>query len=185
MTLNVPRYFSQRSHLLLNNSWGLLRCSRRRLRRRLMQTPSSGRRWVRTVSRSSHHRLDWGSRRGQLSISLISIFLILLNKDALTDLLITYTFKDRNRTRHGLVESDLIGLHYSVCFKVKNTICMRVRSITKKNTVGRPRLELVQITLFQNEALASKHSKVAYLRWSSELQLIRSLLHESTMKNAI
>jgi hypothetical protein len=25
---------------------------------------------------------------------------------------------------------------------------MRVRSITKKNTIGRPRLELVQITLF-------------------------------------
>jgi hypothetical protein len=64
-------------------------------------------------------------------------------------------------------------------------ICMRVRSITKKNTIRRPRLKLVQITLFQNKALASKHSKVAYLRWSSELQLIRSLLHESTMKNAI
>ena len=62
---------------------------------------------------------------------------------------------------------------------------MRVRSITKKNTVGRPGLELVQNTLFQNEALASKYSKVAYLGWSSESQLIRSLLHESSKENAI
>ena len=62
---------------------------------------------------------------------------------------------------------------------------MRVRSITKKNTVGRPGLELVQITLFQDEALASKHPVVAYLGWSSKLQLIRSLLHESPKENAI
>ena len=61
------------------------------------------------------------------------------------------------------VKSDLTGLHYSVSFKVKYTICMRVRSITEKYTVGRPRLKLVQITLFQDEALASKHSEVAYL----------------------
>ena len=150
-----------------------------------MWTPSSGRRRVGTVSRSSRRRLDWSSQRGRLSISLIIIFLILLNKDALTDLLITYTFKDRNRTRHGLVKSDLTSLHNSINFKVKNTICMRMRSITKKNTVGRPGLELVQITLFQNKALASKYSKVAYLGWSSESQLIRSFLHESSKENTI
>jgi hypothetical protein len=91
-----------------------------------VQTPSSGRRRVRTVSQSGHHRLDWSSRRGRLGISPISIFLILLNKDALTDLLITCTFKDRNKTRHGLVEGNLTGLYNSVSFKVKYTISMRM-----------------------------------------------------------
>ena len=62
---------------------------------------------------------------------------------------------------------------------------MRVRSITKKNTVGGPRLELIQITLFQDEAFAPKHPKVTYLGWSSESQLIRSLLHESSKENTI
>ena len=62
---------------------------------------------------------------------------------------------------------------------------MRVRSITKKNTVGRPGLKLVQITLFQDEAFASKHLEVTYRQWSSESQLIRSLLHESLKENAI
>ena len=90
-----------------------------------------------------------------------------------------------SRTRHGFDECDLTGLHNSVSFKVRNTICMRVRSITKKNTIGRPGLELVQITLFQDEALASKHPKVAYLGWSSKSQLIRSLLCESSKENAI
>jgi hypothetical protein len=85
--------------------------------------------------------------------------LLLLHKDPLTNLLITCTIKERRGTRHGLVECDLTGLHNLVSFKVKNTICMRVRSTTKKNTVGRPRLELVQIALFQDEAFASKHLK--------------------------
>jgi hypothetical protein len=62
---------------------------------------------------------------------------------------------------------------------------MRVRSITKKYAIGRPGFEFVLITLFQNEALASKHSKVAYLGWSSKSQLIRSLLHEGSKENAI
>jgi hypothetical protein len=62
---------------------------------------------------------------------------------------------------------------------------MRVRSMTKKNTIGRPRLELIQITLFQDEALVSKHPEVAYLRWPSKPQLIRSLLHKSSKENAI
>jgi len=62
---------------------------------------------------------------------------------------------------------------------------MRVRSITKKNTVGRPRLELVQNTLFQDESFAPKHPEMAYLGWSSESQLIRSVLHESSKENTI
>ena len=62
---------------------------------------------------------------------------------------------------------------------------MRVRSITKKNTVGGPGLELVQITLFQDEAFAPKHPEVTYLGWSYESQLIRSLLHEWSKENAI
>jgi hypothetical protein len=74
--------------------------------------------------------------------------LLLLHKDALTYLLITSTFKNRSGTRHGFIECDPTGLHNSVSFKVKNTICMRVRSITKKNTIKRPGLKLVQITLF-------------------------------------
>ena len=62
---------------------------------------------------------------------------------------------------------------------------MRVRSIAKKNTIGGPGLELVQITLFQYEAFAPKHPEVTYLGWSFELQLIRSLLHESSKENVI
>ena len=137
------------------------------------------------MSQSSCRRLERGSRWSRLEITPIDAFLIFLNKDALTNLLITYTIKDKSGSRHGFIECDLIGLHNSVSFKVKNTLCMRVRSITKKNTVGRPRLELVQITLFQNKALASKYSKVAYLGWSSESQLIRSFLHESSKENTI
>jgi hypothetical protein len=94
------------------------------LRRRLVQTPSSGRRWIEAMSQSSRHRLNWSSRRGRLDLFPISIFLILLNKDALTDLLITCTFKDRNRTRHGLIEGNLTGLYNMVSFKVKYTISM-------------------------------------------------------------
>jgi hypothetical protein len=104
-----------------------------------------------------------GSQLSRLEITPIGAFLIFLDKDALTNLPITCTIKDRRGTRHGFVESDLIGLHNSVSFKVKYTICMRVRSITKKYAIGRPGFEFVQITLFQNEALASKRSKVAYL----------------------
>jgi hypothetical protein len=59
----------------------------------------------------------------------LGIFL-LLHKHALTNLLTTRTFKDRRGTRHGFIKSDLTGLHNSVSFKVKYTICMRVRSMT-------------------------------------------------------
>jgi hypothetical protein len=100
--------------------------------------------------KSCSERGSWWSQLGitPIGITPIGIFLLLLHKDALTNLLITCTIKDRRRTRHGFVECDLTGLHNSVSFKVKNTICMRVRSITKKNIIGRPRLELVQIALF-------------------------------------
>jgi hypothetical protein len=64
-------------------------------------------------------------------------------------------------------------------------IFMRVRSITKKYTIERLGLELVQITLFQDEAFAPKLLEVAYLGWSSESQLIRSLLQESSKENEI
>jgi hypothetical protein len=94
-------------------------------------------------------------------------------------------FQRQEKTRQGFIESDLTGLHNLVSFKVKNTICMRVRSITKKNTIGRPRLKLVQITLFQDEAFAAKQPEMAYLGWSSESQLIRSLRHESSKENMI
>jgi hypothetical protein len=60
-----------------------------------------------------------------------------------------------------------------------------VRNISKKNTVRRPGLELVQITLFQDKALASKHPEVAYLGWSSKSQLIISLLYENSKENVI
>ena len=169
----------------LNSSYGLLRCSRCRLRKLLVRPPSSGRRRIGTVSRSSRRRLDRSSWWSRLGITLIGIFLLLLHKGALTNLLITCTFKDRRGTRHGFIESDLTGLHNLVSFKVKYTICMRVRGITKKNTIGRPGLEFVQITLFQDEALASKHPKVTYIGWSSEMQLVRSLLHESSKENTI
>jgi hypothetical protein len=108
-----------------------------------MQTPSSGRRGIGAVSRSSHRQLKRGSRWSRLEITPIGAFLIFLNKDALTNLLITCIFKDRRGTRHGFIKSDLTGLHNSVCFKVKYTICMRVRSITKKYAIGRLGFEFV------------------------------------------
>jgi len=39
---------------------------------------------------------------------------------------------------------------------------MRMRSIAKKNTIGGPRLKFVQITLLQDETLATKHPWVVY-----------------------
>jgi hypothetical protein len=114
----------------LNSSWGLLKCSRHRLRRLLEWTLSSGRRGIEAMSWSRHRRLERGSRWSRLKITPIDIFLLLLHKDALTNLLITCTFKDRSQTRHGFNKCDLTGIHNSVSFKVKNRICMRMRSIT-------------------------------------------------------
>jgi hypothetical protein len=72
-----------------------------------------------------------------------------------------------------------------VSLKVKYTISSRMRTITKKYTVGGPGLELVQITLFEDEALAPKYPKITHLGWPSKPQLIRSLLHESPQEYVI
>jgi len=85
--------------------------------------------------------------------------MLLLHKGALTYLLITCTFKDRNGIGHGFIECDLTGLHNSASFKVKNTICMRVRNITKKIPL---------------EDLDSNLSKLPYFRMKH--------LHPNTLK---
>jgi hypothetical protein len=63
-----------------------------------------------------------------------------------------------------LVEGYLASLHDLVSFKIENTICSRVRRITKGNAIDRPSLGLVQLLPFlQNKALATKDMEVTHL----------------------
>jgi hypothetical protein len=64
---------------------------------------------------------------------------------------------------------------------------MRVRSITKKNTVKRHGLKLVQITLFQDEAFTPKHPEMAYLGPWVVIRIAthKKFLHESSKENTI
>jgi len=137
------------------------------------------------MSRSSRRRLERGSRWSRLGITPIGIFLLLLHQNAFTKLILTCTLKDRSCTRYGFIECDLTGLHDMVSFKVKYTISLRMRSITKKYPIGGLGHRLVQITLLEHEALASKHPEMAYLGWPPTPQLIRCLFHESLKKKAI
>ena len=137
------------------------------------------------MNRISHRRLERGSRWSQLGITPIGIFLLLLHQNAFTKLILTCTLKDRSCTRYGFIECDLTGLHDMVSFKVKYTISSRMRSITKKYPIRGPGLRLVQITLLEHEALASKHPEMAYLGWQPKPQLIRCLLHKGSKKNAV
>jgi len=129
VTLNVSWCLPWRSRLPLNSSWGLLRCSQCRLRRLLEQTPSSGRRGIGAVSWSRRRRLE----RAAGGVSSGSPHLA--SSYSSTKMLSPISWSPSHSkigvdTVHGFVECDLIGLHNSVSFKVKDMICMRVRSIT-------------------------------------------------------
>ena len=60
-----------------------------------------------------------------------------------------------------------------------------MRCITEKNAVRRARLKLIKISFFQHKTPATKNSEMVNAGLASKMQLIRSLVHESTQKNAV
>jgi hypothetical protein len=117
------------------------------------------------------------TRGHHTAIFNISMFMLLLLKDLLTKFIITCTLKDKLTTWLCLVEVHLSSLHDLVSFKIENTICSRMRCITKENTIDQPSLELIQLlTFLQNKALAPKHMEVTHLGCAPVHQLIAHFL---------
>jgi hypothetical protein len=75
------------------------------------------------------------SRGHHTAIFIIFQFMLLLLKELLAKFIITCTLKDKLTTWLWLVEGYLASLHDLVSFKIEHTICSRVRSITKENTI--------------------------------------------------
>jgi hypothetical protein len=98
------------------------------------------------------------------TIFIISMFLLLLQKDLLAKFIISCTIKDQRATWLCLVEGNLTSLHDLVSFQVEHTKCSRVSSITKENTMKRDSLKLIQIlALFENEAFATENIEMTHL----------------------
>jgi hypothetical protein len=113
------------------------------------------------------------SRGHRTAIFIVSMFILLLLKDLLAKLIITFSLKDKLTTWLCLVEGYLTSLHDLVSFKIEHTICSRVRCITKENTIDRPSLKLIQLPAFlQNETLATKDIEVTHLGCATMHQLI-------------
>jgi hypothetical protein len=75
------------------------------------------------------------SCRHHITIFIVSKFMLLLLKDLLAKFIIIFTLKDKLTTWLCLVEGFHASLHDLVSFKIKHTICSRVRCITKENTI--------------------------------------------------
>jgi hypothetical protein len=71
------------------------------------------------------------NRGHHTAIFIISKFMLLL-EDLLAKLIITCTLKNKLTMWLCLVEGYLASLHDLVSFKIKHTICSRVRCITKE-----------------------------------------------------
>jgi hypothetical protein len=113
------------------------------------------------------------SRGHHTAIFIISMFMLLLQKDLLAKLIITCTLKDKLTTWLCLVEGYLASLHDLVSFKIEHTLCSRMRCITKENIIDRPGLKLIQLLPFlQNKALATKDMKVTHLGCATVHQLV-------------
>jgi hypothetical protein len=69
------------------------------------------------------------------AIFIISMFMLLLLKDLLTNFIITCTLRNKLTTWLCLVEGYLASLSDLVSFKIEHMICSRVRCITKENTI--------------------------------------------------
>jgi hypothetical protein len=111
------------------------------------------------------------------AIFIVSMFMLLLLKDLLAKLIITYTLKDKLTTWLCLVEGYLASLQNLVSFKIEHTICSRMRCITKENTIDKPSLKLIQLPVFlQNETLATKDMEVTHLGCATMHQLIACFL---------
>jgi hypothetical protein len=116
------------------------------------------------------------SRGHYTAIFIVSMFMLLL-KDLLAKLIITYTLKDKLTTWLCLVEGYLTSLHDLVSFKIEHTICSRMRCITKENTIDRPSLKLIQLPAFlQNETLATTDLEVNHHGCATMHQLIACFL---------
>jgi hypothetical protein len=72
------------------------------------------------------------SRGHHTAIFIVSMFMLLLLKDLLAKFIITCTLKDKLTTWLCLVEGYLSSLPDLVSFKIEQTICSRVRCITKE-----------------------------------------------------
>jgi hypothetical protein len=117
------------------------------------------------------------NRGHHTAIFIVSMFMLLLLKDLLAKLIITYTLKDKLTTWLCLVEGYLASLHDLVSIKTEHTICSRMRCITKENTIDRPSLKLIQLLAFlQNETLATKDMEVTHLGCATMHQLIACFL---------
>jgi hypothetical protein len=117
------------------------------------------------------------SRGHGIAIFIVSMFMLLLLKDLLAKLIITCTLKDKLTTWLCLVEGYLASLHNLGSFKIKHTMCSRMRCITKENTIDRPSLKLIQLSAFlQNETLATKDIEVTHLGCATMHQLITCFL---------
>jgi hypothetical protein len=120
------------------------------------------------------------SRGHRTTIFIVSMFMLLLLKDLLAEIIITCTLKDKLTTWLCIVEGYLASLHDLVSFKIEHTICSRMRRITKENTIDRPSLKLIQLPAFlHNETLATKDMEVTHLGCATMHQLIacRFLVH--------
>jgi hypothetical protein len=117
------------------------------------------------------------SRGHHTAIFIISMFMLLLQKDLLAKLIITCTLKDKLTTWLCLVEGYLASLHDLVSFKIEHTICSRMRCITKEKSIDRPSLKLIQLLPFlKNEALATKDMEVTHLGCATVHQLVACFL---------
>jgi hypothetical protein len=117
------------------------------------------------------------SRGHHTTIFIVSMFMLLLLKDRLAKFIITCTLKDKRTTWLCLVEGCLSSLHDLVSFKIEHTICSRVRSITKENTIDRPILKLIQLLPFlKDKALATKDMEVTHLGCATVHQLVAGFL---------
>jgi hypothetical protein len=117
------------------------------------------------------------SRGHHTAIFIISMFMLLLLKDVLAKFIITCTLKDKLTTWLCLVKGYLASLHDLVSFKIENTICSKMRCITKENTIDRHSLQLIQLLPFlKNETLATKDMEVTHFGCATMHELVASSL---------
>jgi hypothetical protein len=110
------------------------------------------------------------SRGHHTAIFIISMFMVLLLKDLLTQFIITCTLEDKLTTWLCLVEGYLASLYNLVSFKIEHTICSRMRCITKENTIYQ------LLPFLQNKALATKDMEVTHLGCATVHQLVAGFL---------
>jgi hypothetical protein len=74
---------------------------------------------------------------------ILSNIIHLILKDLLANFIVTCILKDSTATWLRPIEGYLARLHDLVSVKAEHTICSRMISITKKNAIGRPFLQII------------------------------------------